>query len=32
LTNVVNATGSVQIADPAASQLPQRFYRTRIAE
>jgi hypothetical protein len=32
LTNVVNATGSVQIADPAASQLPQRFYRTRITE
>jgi len=30
LTNVVNASGSVQISDPNATQFPQRFYRARI--
>jgi hypothetical protein len=31
-TNVMNATGPIQIADPAASHLQRRFYRTRITE
>jgi plastocyanin len=30
LTNVANASGSVQIADPGANQFPRRFYRARI--
>jgi hypothetical protein len=32
LTNVVNPSGPVLIADPNAARFPHRFYRTRIAE